>query len=104
MIRLLISILCAIGLALTPVTATAAAAPSSDMAGCTMDGKMPAKPADHSKMDCCTPACQTSASTALLPSRDAGSGAYAAATMNEFLPVKELAGVTSSGLDPPPRA
>jgi hypothetical protein len=103
-IRLLISILCAVGLALTPVTVSATAAPSSDMAACTMNGQMPAKPADHSKMECCTPACQASSSAALLPSREAGSGAHATATMNVFLSVKELAGVTSSGLDPPPRA
>lgn len=103
-IRLLISVLCALGLAFAPVTAFAAATTMNGTPGCTMDGHMPAKPADHSKMDCCTPACQMSAPAATIAEPVAASepllhdrGLVASA------PAKELASVHSSGLDPPPR-
>jgi len=64
---------------------------------------MPAKPADHSKMDCCAAACQMAA-PALLQERTTDA---APAQSNGALPdraaVKELASFTASGLDPPPR-
>ena len=70
-----------------------------------MDGKMPSKTADHMKMDCCTPACQAPASAALLPTRQtAGLVELDRSTLLQSAPVKELASVLNSGLDPPPRA
>lgn len=104
--RLLLALLCVLGLALAPVTANASAVPSNGMAKCMMDGEMPDMPADHSKMDCCTPVCQAPApAAALLPDSGASSGARTAPTVKlTGAPAKELAGITSSGLDPPPRA
>lgn len=106
LIRLLISILCALGLALAPAAAVASAIPSSSMPGCTMNGKMPEKPVDHSKMDCCTPACQAPASAAaLLPRQDPSTQPQPLdKSQLAWAPVKELASIASSGLDPPPRA
>jgi hypothetical protein len=104
-IRLLIPILCALGLAFAPVVAGAAPAPNSAMLGCTMDGKMPAKPANHMKKDCCTPACQMSSAAALLPERD--SAADQIVTQGELHPaiaVKAFESFAPTGLDPPPRA
>ncbi|NUQ17023.1 MAG: hypothetical protein HOP95_00995 [Sphingomonas sp.] len=105
-IRLLISMLCALGLALSAVaTADATAAPSSGMPACTMDGKIPAKQSKGGKMDCCTPACQAASSSALLPSRDAAEPTSTARSpILASAPVKELASIKTSGLDPPPRA
>lgn len=104
MIRLLISILCALGLAFAPVAANAAATAAESMAGCTMGKEMPAKPA-NAKMDCCTPTCQAPSSTALLPDeRDGGAVDLIKRVQLAWTPVKELDGITSSGLDPPPRA
>ena len=104
-IRLLFSILCALGLALAPVAASAAIGPNTEMPGCRMDGKMPAKPVDHAKMDCCAPACQAPASAALMPRQDtAASVGRADKSMLAWAPEKELASIASSGLDPPPRA
>ena len=106
MIRLLILMLCALGLGFAPVTANAAAAPSTGMPGCTIDGNhMPDIPADHSKMGCCTPACQALSSPALLPSRGATLATdFGAALKLVMAPVEELASASGSGLDPPPRA
>lgn len=103
-IRLIISLLCALGLAFAPVTAGAAPA-SGSMPGCTMGKEMPRKTADQGKMDCCAPACQAPSATALLPNRD-GTEAVVAATGPKlaWAPAKELASLPSSGLDPPPRA
>jgi hypothetical protein len=72
------------------------------MPGCTM-GHLPAKPADHSKMDCCAPACQVSAA-ALQPERTSAAASLKnnGALLNRTA-VKELASYTASGLDPPPR-
>lgn len=104
-IRLLISIVCVLGLAFTPVAANAAAAPSSDMPGCTMDGKMPSKAADHAKMDCCTPACHAPSASALLPNQDgAVAEALAPAQVVAWAPAKQLESILASGLDPPPRS
>ena len=105
MIRLLLSMLCAFGLAFAPVTASAAAQPSTGMPGCAMDGKMPAKPSNHGKMDCCTPACQAPApAAAVLPAADAAVGGLVDGPMPASLPDAELASFVSSALDPPPRA
>lgn len=103
MIRLFLAVLCALGLAFSPLATTGAIASSSGMPGCTM-GHMPAKPADHSKMDCCTPACQTSAAAALMSDRDLASDLSASGgVQHDRTPTKELASFTASGLDPPPR-
>jgi hypothetical protein len=104
-IRLMISLLCALGLALAPAPASASAQPSSSAVGCTMDGKMPAKPVHRGKMDCCTPACQPAAPAALIPTEtDAAEIEAPAATPLSWAPAKALASIASSGLDPPPRA
>lgn len=104
-IRLLISMLFALGVMLAPATASADVAPASGMPGCTMNPKLPSKAPDRTKMDCCTVACQSPSSTAMLPGyvgEDYVAPARRATLVSE--PVKELASITSSGLDPPPRA
>jgi hypothetical protein len=102
MIRLIVSILCAVGLALAPATAEAAAMAGS-MPGCTMGKEMPAKSTDRGNMDCCTPACQVSA-PALLPN-STGEEASSQPERARFAaaPEKKLASVPATGLDPPPR-
>lgn len=103
-IRLLVSMLCALGLAFAPVAPNAAVSQTNGMLGCAMDGKRPAKAADYSKMDCCTPACQAPSTAPLLPSKDAaGQAQPVKLELPIWAPVKELSGVKSSGLDPPPR-
>ena len=103
-IRLFLAVLCSLGLALSPAVTSGAIASPTAMPGCTMDGHMPAKPADHSKMDCCTPACQISAAAALLPERIATD---ARPTANRALhappALARFASFSPSGLDPPPR-
>ena len=96
--------LCALGLALAPVTASAAVAQTNGMPGCTMDGKMPSKSVDHAKMDCCTPACQAPSSAALLSDGMAAPSIPSGNAELSWAPAKELASFTASGLDPPPRA
>ena len=101
MIRLLLALLSAFALALSPVSATAAA-PAS-MADCGMKGEMPAKP-HHSKMDCCTPACQASSAAAMLPQRgEASDGVSHERAPLSTIPVKRLISFAPTGLDPPPR-
>lgn len=105
MIRLLISIVCALGLAFAPVGAGAAAAPSSGMPGCSMNDKIPAKPSDHAKKDCCTPACQVSSAAALLPQRDhAADQMISRGELHAAIAIKALESFAPTGLDPPPRA
>lgn len=100
----LIMMLCAIGLALAPVTAEAAVSAGS-MPGCTMNKEMPVKPSSHAKMDCCTPACQVTAASALLPN-STGEETTSQPHAMTFAAgrVKELASISTTGLDPPPRA
>jgi hypothetical protein len=77
----------------------------SGMPGCTMNGKMPSKPADRAAKDCCTPACQAPSSSALLPGKDSAARVRLAGSAMMVSPiVKELASAPNSGLDPPPRA
>jgi hypothetical protein len=102
-IRTLLILLGAFALAVSPVAARGSVAASMPMSDCTMDKHMPAKPADHSKMDCCTPACQITAS-ALLPDRNAGGAPLKSdGALHGRNAVKKLASITLSGLDPPPR-
>jgi len=102
-IRLLILMLCALGLALSPLTASSAGAPTSSMPGCTMGGEMPDMPADHSTMDCCTPACQAPASPAMLPLQDLAADPAVATAGPTERATRQLTSLVSSGLDPPPR-
>ena len=101
-IRLFIIVLCALGLAFSPAATSGAVAAPTGMPGCTM-GHMPAKPADHSKMDCCTAACQMTA-PALLPELIADAAPLKTnGALRDRAAVKDLASFTASGLDPPPR-
>lgn len=95
--------LCALGLAFSPMATNGAIAAPTGMPGCTMDGHMPAEPADHSKMDCCTAACQMAA-PALLPERYTGAAPLKTnGALHDQAAAKALASFTASGLDPPPR-
>lgn len=69
-----------------------------------MGNDMPKKSNEHSKMDCCTPACQVTSSAALLPDSQVALVTDFSLKLNlTAAPVKELASAPSSGLDPPPR-
>jgi hypothetical protein len=103
-IRLLLAVFIAIGLALGPAAPTIAMSSAAAMPGCNMGDKMPEHPADHSKMNCCTAACQAPASAALLPQRSAADERIAThRSAHSLSPVKELASAASTGTDPPPR-
>ena len=105
MIRFILAALVTIGLALgAPATSGAIAGPATTMPGCTMAGHVPAKPANHSKMDCCTPACPISAAAALLPERTASAAPLDRnAVRRERTAWRESPSFSPSGLDPPPR-
>lgn len=104
-IRLLLSMLCALGLAFAPVSAGAAAQPSTTMPGCAMDGRMPAKQSDHGKTDCCTPACRAPApAAAVLPTAEIAIGDLLHGPKPTSLLNAKLASFVASALDPPPRA
>lgn len=103
-IRLCLTALCALALALSPAATSGAIATPAGMPGCTMDGHMPAKPTDHAKMDCCTPACQVTAAAAFLPAPTASSvPLYDSRALHARAAETELASVEASALDPPPR-
>ncbi len=103
--KLLLSLLCVLGLSLSSVTASAAGTPTSSTPGCTMGGEMPDMPPDHSTMDCCTATCQAPSSAALLPMQSAASDLDLLGKAEPSGgPAKQLTSVASSGLDPPPRA
>ena len=103
-IRLVIAVLCALGLAFSSAATTGAIAAPTAMPGCRMDGHMPAKPADHAKMDCCTVVCQM-ASPALMPERTADRAPLKSnGSPHDRAAAKELVSFTASALDPPPRA
>jgi hypothetical protein len=68
-----------------------------------MQQKMPATPANHAKIDCCTSACQVT-SAALLPQRDiTADQPTRGKELHASLSMKELDSVAPNGLDPPPR-
>lgn len=93
------------GLALSPAAATRAIAAPAAMAGCTMDHQqrhMPSNP-DHSKMDCCTPACQMAAAAALPAEPGRASASPADGAVHNGAAVRALASFNVRGLDPPPR-
>lgn len=110
MLRLLIAMIMALGLTLAPA-ADARSGMTGGNAGCTMAGDASAMPdmagmaADHARMPCCTIACQTPVSPALLPVRDS---AVRLDPLDELLvawePGRRLESIAPSALDPPPRA
>jgi hypothetical protein len=102
-IRLFLTVLCLFGLAFSPAATSGAIAAPAAMTGCTMDGHMPAKPADHPKMDCCTPACQVSAAALLSERTSAAAPLKINGALHDRAAVTELVSFTASGLDPPPR-
>lgn len=104
MTRLLLAFLCALGLAFSSMAATAASLPGNAIAECTLGKEMPDMPADHSKMACCTPACQAPSAAAVLPQLDqAPTEDLADKAALAWTPSKELISTAGSGLDPPPR-
>ena len=108
MIRLFIGTFVALALLVTPIAATARTAQAGDMQGCVIGGKMPASPAapeNHLKMPCCAVVCQVPWATALLAdAKGALSSQLAGKAMVAWPPVKQLHSISSSALDPPPRA
>lgn len=97
-------VLCALGLAISPVAARAELAAPGAMSACALDGHMPARTADHSRMDCCTPACQASPAAALVPDGTADASLVPTAALHDRAGAKALASFTAGGPDPPPRA
>jgi hypothetical protein len=102
-IRLFLTALCALGLAFSPAATSGAIAAQSATPGCAMDGRVPAKPVDHSRMDCCTPACPVSSAAALSDGIADAAPSQPNAVLLDAAAVKELASFTARGLDPPPR-
>lgn len=103
-IRLFIGVLATVALALSPAAVANARAAPSAMPACTMGGHVPVAPADHAKMECCTPACQLSPAAAFLHDRHAAAEpVQSAGARHASVAVEKLPSFTSSGLDPPPR-
>jgi hypothetical protein len=103
-IRLVLFLLSALALALSPVAVNAAPFGQDAMAGCDMHQKVPAKPANHGKMDCCTPACQASSPAGLVSQRDASSdGAVRGGELHVRYAANKPVSFAPTGLDPPPR-
>lgn len=110
MVRFLIGIVVALGLVVAPTAAEARAVLAGGGPECAMDRAMPAMPAmpdmpaDHSKMACCTIACQVPASAALLPMKGAATLPELGDGMRlAWSATKRLTSLISPGLDPPPR-
>jgi len=103
-IRFILSLLCVLGLAFSPVATNVARANPAEMAECTMDQSAPARSSDDSQKSCCTPACQLAPAAALLP-EPSSRRSLQTSKGAERLPdaTKELASFRTSGLDPPPR-
>ena len=64
---------------------------------------MPSKPAERSKMDCCTVVCQMGAAALLPLQLAAETPPKSDGVIHNRTQVKELASFAQSGLDPPPR-
>ena len=103
MTRLFIAILCALGLAISPVTTSGAFAAAGAMPGCTMDGHMSGKSSHHSKMDCCTAVCQMTGAALVPPQLAEQEQLKCDGAVHDRAPAKKLASYIASGLDPPPR-
>jgi hypothetical protein len=91
-------------LALSPVAANAAPVGANAMPGCVTHKHMPAKPADRSKMDCCTPVCQLSPAAALLAGDPSVQPMVSQGETHTFVGVQALKAFAPTALDPPPRA
>ncbi|NUT00515.1 MAG: hypothetical protein HOP96_06030 [Sphingomonas sp.] len=114
MIRLLLGIVCALGLALAPFRVAHASAPSGmKMSNCAAQMQMAAKDmagmhgksGHHKSMNCCSPACQTPAPSAIASACPSGNGVLDTSKASFPVgPLKHLLSATGSGLDPPPRA
>lgn len=108
MIRLLLGILLALGLAGAPMAADAQSAIGGHMPKCAMGGAMPDMPdmpADHSKMSCCTVACQAPSAAALLPGPHAAAAlAHLDGPRLSWAADRQLNSLPRAALDPPPRA
>ena len=113
MIRLLIAILCALGLALSPVgVAHAYADPGMNMSNCPMQmamathemhGMSPGK-MHHGSMDCCSQACHAPTPIAVVvPIGIPEDEPVIETALFDAIPVKHLVSATGSTLDPPPR-
>jgi hypothetical protein len=103
-IRLVVSLLSALALALSPISVNAASVGQGPMAGCDMHQKMPAKPANHGKVDCCTPACPAASPTSLATQCDASSdGAARGSELHARYVANKPDSFAPTGLDPPPR-
>ncbi|MES2326223.1 MAG: hypothetical protein V4499_02680 [Pseudomonadota bacterium] len=103
MIRLVLALLSALALALNPVSVQAAGFGQDSTMSCGMQQKMPAKPANHGKMDCCTPACQVSSAAALLPDHDLADQVTNGEQLHAAMALSKLSSFAPTGLDPPPR-
>jgi hypothetical protein len=102
-IKLVLSVLSALALTLSPVAVNAASVGQGPMAGCDMQQKMPATPVNHGKMDCCTSACQVT-SAALFARRDVTADQPSGGKeLHASLAMKRLDSFAPNGLDPPPR-
>ena len=96
--RLFLAILIALSFVSGPATAVAAPA-----ATCTMTGPMDSD-ADHSTMDCCTPACAVSCPPALIPMGGAPAPSDEVASAALWMPAaEEHPSFNPSALDPPPK-
>jgi hypothetical protein len=94
-----------LSLTLSPVAANAAPVGQDAMAGCVTQKDRPAKPADRSKMDCCTPVCQLSPAAALLANGDPSAHRMVSrGEMHTPAGVQALKSFAPTALDPPPRA
>lgn len=108
MIRLLIGIVVALGLALAPAAAEAGVAEASNASACAMGSGMPDKPdmpANRLKMVSCTVACQIPPSAAFLPAKQMPIRVETPGAANLSWGAElQLMSLAGSALDPPPRA
>jgi hypothetical protein len=105
-IRILLAVFIAIGLAFSPAAPAIAMTSPAAMPGpgCNMGSGMPDHPADHSKMDCCTALCQAPAAAALLPDRGAaGESLCVDGQALTELSAKALLSLSRTAVDPTPR-
>ena len=87
------------------VAAMATELPAAQASDCKMANKMPAKPADHGKMACCTSDCTMAGPAALAQPGNGGlAEPPAVRAILASMPVKQLDSVDWATADPPPRA
>lgn len=87
------------------VAAMATDLPSAQASDCKMADKMPAQPADHGKMACCTTDCTMAGTAAVAEPGNVGLSEplHARATLAST-PVKQLDSLDWATVDPPPRS